>query len=93
MKVHHVNVAKVAYYNEFSHRAKAFFDDLQKGKFMDFDRDELQKLESLQKRAVQYVSYYMKVSFFINCIFKRTCSSENNIKFQVCQRSFQVLPN
>ena len=76
-----MNVAKVAYYNEFSHRAKAFFDDLQKGKFMDFDRDEMQKLESLQKRAVQYVSYYMKVSIFEIAFLKRTCSPENNMKF------------
>ena len=61
VKVHHVNVGKVANYNEFAYRAKAFFDELQLGKFQEFDRDDLIKLKSLQQRAVQYVSYYMKV--------------------------------
>ena len=61
VKVHHVNVAKVSYYNEFNYRSQALFNEIEKGKFQEFDKDDLQKLNVLQRRAVQYVAYYIKV--------------------------------
>ena len=62
VKVHHVNVAKVSYYNEFNYRAQTLFNEIEKGKFQEFDKDDLEKLKVLQRRAVQYVAYYVKVS-------------------------------
>ena len=51
----------MSYYNEFNYRSQALFNEIEKGKFQEFDKDDLQKLNVLQRRAVQYVAYYIKV--------------------------------